>query len=288
MSIKRVSFLALVLCLALVSRSHGAMSGNVTCKVLAGHADFGYYPTHEYSPDKWHLLEGNELCGSGNRQSPIDLVIEDDGEIDDGNYEVHGEDGDGDVDYSDNFGENCIISKKPKITMKRSKLRFAEDHDNFKFECVKECGHIRLNGKKYEFKQLHFHHLSEHTINGKHFPMEAHFVHIAEDESVAVLASFIETRAGTHKGFGKLMTAAQRAGSTHVNMGSLYDMSGHLYTTMGSFTTPPCTEGVQWLISTGQVHISQEQLELFSCMIGREENNRPVQDLNGRCIQRLM
>ncbi len=36
---------------------------------------------------------------------------------------------------------------------------------------------IVINGKTYTLKQFHFHTPSEHTFKGKHFPMEAHFVH---------------------------------------------------------------------------------------------------------------
>ena len=48
---------------------------------------------------------------------------------------------------------------------------------------------IVINGKTYTLKQFHFHTPSEHTFKGKHFPMEAHFVHQAEDGTLAVIGS---------------------------------------------------------------------------------------------------
>jgi carbonic anhydrase len=57
---------------------------------------------------------------------------------------------------------------------------------------VDHAGHIRLAGKDYELKQFHFHHPSEHTIDGKAFPLEVHFVHAAADGDLAVVGVMFE------------------------------------------------------------------------------------------------
>ena len=46
---------------------------------------------------------------------------------------------------------------------------------------VGDAGGIELDGVKYALKQFHFHHPSEHTIDGKAFPLELHLVHAAGD-----------------------------------------------------------------------------------------------------------
>jgi len=50
----------------------------------------------------------------------------------------------------------------------------------------------------------------------------------------------------------------------------------------GSLTTPPCSEGVNWLVMTIPVELSSAQLskldELFA------DNNRPLQEINDRSI----
>ena len=45
-----------------------------------------------------------------------------------------------------------------------------------------------FDGKTYKLLQFHFHRLSETTIDGKHFPLESHFVHKASDGTMMVVA----------------------------------------------------------------------------------------------------
>jgi carbonic anhydrase len=54
------------------------------------------------------------------------------------------------------------------------------------------------------------------------------------------------------------------------------------FTYMGSLTTPPCTEGVRWVVMRQPVSLSAEQIELFARIYPL--NARPVQQLAGRRI----
>ena len=56
------------------------------------------------------------------------------------------------------------------------------------------------------------------------------------------------------------------------------------YNFEGSLTTPPCTEGVNWIVFKNQETVSKEQVEKFTQTLGFE-NNRPIQDTNGRKIK---
>jgi carbonic anhydrase len=51
----------------------------------------------------------------------------------------------------------------------------------------------------------------------------------------------------------------------------------------GSLTTPPCSEGVRWLVMKKPVSASKAQIAQFSKAVG-VANNRPVQPLNARAI----
>ena len=51
----------------------------------------------------------------------------------------------------------------------------------------------------------------------------------------------------------------------------------------GSLTTPPCTEGVTWLVLKSPSQISKDQVAAFAKKY--PHNARPVQPLNGRVVQ---
>ena len=48
----------------------------------------------------------------------------------------------------------------------------------------------------------------------------------------------------------------------------------------GSLTTPPCSEGVKWIMMTTPIEMSEAQIAAFKAIF--DGNNRPVQPLNGR------
>jgi carbonic anhydrase len=51
---------------------------------------------------------------------------------------------------------------------------------------------------------------------------------------------------------------------------------------MGSLTTPPCSEGVQWVVMRHPVTVAPEQIELFARIYPM--NARPIQAASGRRI----
>ena len=55
------------------------------------------------------------------------------------------------------------------------------------------------------------------------------------------------------------------------------------YTYMGSLTTPPCSEGVLWLVMKQPVQVSPDQINIFSRLY--RNNARPIQPAGGRLIK---
>ena len=53
----------------------------------------------------------------------------------------------------------------------------------------------------------------------------------------------------------------------------------------GSLTTPPCTEGVAWVILTEPLSLSAAQIDAFATII-HPHNFRPVQPLAERVLRR--
>ena len=60
------------------------------------------------------------------------------------------------------------------------------------------------------------------------------------------------------------------------------DVGPGIYHYVGSLTTPPCSEGVNWYIRKTPAQISREQIAVFMAVHG--QNNRPVQSLNDRAL----
>ena len=143
-------------------------------------------------------------------------------------------------------------------------------------------------GRSFALEQFHFHSPSEHTVNGHQFPMEMHLVHKASDGTVGVVAVLIEQ--GQHNSaFDPLWenlpgpARSQRDSQVTIDVGKLLPKEQSYYRYRGSFTTPPCTEHVEWVILTQPVHLSNQQIARFRKVI--DGNNRPIQRLNGREIE---
>ncbi len=149
--------------------------------------------------------------------------------------------------------------------------------------------YIKIDGKRYELKQFHFHSPSENHVHGKSFPMEVHFVHAAKDGSLAVIAVLMK--------IGRANPALERlwhfmpihAGESskvneRVKAETLLPGNRDYYRFNGSLTTPPCTEGVLWLVMKRPVSISEKQVAIFRRAMHDHPDNRPLQPLNARAV----
>jgi len=52
---------------------------------------------------------------------------------------------------------------------------------------------------------------------------------------------------------------------------------------MGSLTTPPCSEGVLWMVMRQPVQVSPEQIGIFARLYPM--NARPIQQAGGRLVK---
>ncbi len=148
--------------------------------------------------------------------------------------------------------------------------------------------YIMLNEDKYELKQIHFHEASEHTINGIRYPMEMHMVHVNKDKKVAVLGVMVEEGTNSEP-FDFLESYLPLAlnetkkvdKAFNVNLNIPKNKAYYHYT--GSFTTPPCTEGVKWFIFKESIRVSVTQVKVLQKLMPMN-NFRNEQPLNGRTV----
>ena len=147
---------------------------------------------------------------------------------------------------------------------------------------------IELDGHVFELKQFHFHAPSENRISSKIFPLEGHLVHADSAGNLAVVSvMFVEGKANaTVATLWKQMPSEEGekvALTSEVNAAGLLPKKRAYYRYNGSLTTPPCSEGVWWLVLKEPVSVSQQQVEAFTKVMGHP-NNRPVQAVNARSI----
>jgi len=155
---------------------------------------------------------------------------------------------------------------------------------------VESGSYVKIDGLEFELKQFHFHSPSENEINGKNFPLEAHFVHQSKDGALAVVA--VMYKEGTqNKTLKKICSTifsnihkVHACKLTAEDINKLLPKNKDYYRFSGSLTTPPCSEGVRWIVLKEYLEIDKSQVEKFVNVMMKGHNNRPVQPLNARKV----
>jgi carbonic anhydrase len=238
----------------------GSMFMAATSAAIAGGELWSY--TGDTGPENWGKLSpASAVCGNGRYQSPIDIT----GGI------------------AANLGA-IAASIKP------STLSFGLDGPTFAVP-YQSGSTLKMNGTTYELQQFHFHHQSEHTVDGKHYPMEAHFVlkSAGSDHNDAVMGVFIKEgkeNAMLKQFWDQLPRSGQKdVKPVSVNVGGLVPKNTAYFMYEGSMTTPGCPQGVRWFVLETPAEASKSQIEKFKQDFTQGDfNNRPVQPTYGRTI----
>ena len=147
---------------------------------------------------------------------------------------------------------------------------------------------LSVMGRKFELQQIHFHHPSEERVNGRGYDMVAHLVHKDSEGKLAVVSVLMET--GSENSLIQtfwnnlpLDVDQELTPTMAIDITRLLPENRNYFSYMGSLTTPPCTEGVLWLVLKQPVQISLGQLDIFTRLY--PHNARPVQSANNRLIK---
>ncbi len=218
----------------------------------------------ESSPEHWTEIEKESSCG-GIHQSPIDIVTADVMSRTSGLKES-------DINYH----TSTIIHD---VTNNGHSIQYNfDDKDNY----------VNYGGKRYDLTQFHFHAASEHTMNGMHFPLVIHMVHVSKDKDFVVFAimvlegeesetiDFLETYLPVKSGETKSIDKPHSFTDY-----KLSDFDHYYY--KGSLTTPPCTEAVNWFVFKSPITASPTQVKVIADLMPRN-NFRPTQPLNERKV----
>jgi carbonic anhydrase len=247
--------------------AHGSTPAKVAklraAKAAVGHTPDGHAAHWSYGgaggPEQWGQLKPEfSTCATGTRQSPIDI--------------------------------------RSGVKVDLEPIQFDYRPSGFS---VIDNGHtiqvnvgggnaIEVQGRRFDLVQFHFHRPSEERINGRQFDMVAHLVHKDPEGRLAVVAVLLDRGSAqplvqTIWNNLPLERHSEMSVRADIDMNQLLPADRRYFTYMGSLTTPPCSEGVLWLVLQQPMPIAQDQIGVFSRLYPM--NARPVQQHAGRLIK---
>ncbi len=216
----------------------------------------------DVGPERWaELAPENKLCAVGTRQSPIDIR------------------------------EGIAVDLETIAFDYRASGFSVLDNGHTIQVNVGPGNGLTVMGRRYELVQFHFHRPSEERVNGKQFDMVAHLVHKDAQGRLAVVAVLLE-RGPDNKPQPLLQTiwanlplekGEALPAQVQIDLNQLLPAERGYYAYMGSLTTPPCSEGVLWMVMRQPVPLSGQQIGIFGRLYPM--NARPLQAGSGRLIK---
>ncbi|MGH8700384.1 MAG: carbonic anhydrase [Burkholderiales bacterium] len=215
----------------------------------------------EAGPQNWSKLDSKfAMCGLGRNQSPIDLA---------------------------GFVEAEL--KPLKLEYQAGAADMVNNGHTVQVNYAVGSS-LTVDGRTFELRQFHFHAPSENKVSGKQFPLEGHLVHADKDGNLAVVAVMFQEGAANAllaKLWEKMPAKAgdRNALPAGLSVSQMLPADRDYYRFNGSLTTPPCSEGVWWLVVKKPMTVSKAQVDQFSKAVGFA-NNRPVQPVYARPVLR--
>jgi carbonic anhydrase len=215
----------------------------------------------EGAPANWDKLRKDyALCGTGKRQSPIDIR------------------------------ESIKVDlEQIGFDYKPTRFRITDNGHTIQVD-VGDGSYLRVMERQFELVQFHFHRPAEERIAGRTYDMVAHLVHRDDDGKLAIVAVPLEK--GAEHGLVQTLWNNMPLERGHsIEPAAVIDLNTLLppperrayYTYMGSLTTPPCTEDVLWMVFKQPMQVSQQQVSIFARLYAN--NARPLQPANGRLVK---
>ncbi|MFT3817291.1 MAG: carbonic anhydrase family protein [Rubrivivax sp.] len=240
-----------------------AVEAHRAAQAAAGSGSAGHAPHWSYAgeggPAAWGGLKPEfQLCSVGQRQSPIDVR-----------------------------GGIAVDLEPVQFDYRASGFNVVDNGHTVQVN-IGGGNSIQVGGRRYELVQFHFHRPSEERINGRQYDMSLHLVHKDPEGRLAVVGLLLERGAPQPVVQSvwnnlPLEKGMEQMASASLDLNGLLPADRGYYTYMGSLTTPPCSEGVLWMVMRQPVPVSQAQIDIFARLYPM--NARPVQQASGRLIK---
>ena len=204
-------------------------------------------------PEKWSITnEAYTACDGGSMQSPIDLSL----------ANARGE-----IKLATSYGaaDGKVFTGPGKVQVDVGP------------------GMGMISGERlYNLLQMHFHTPAEHVLHGERYPLVVHLVHGSSDGEFAVLGVMFEEGAANVALDPIVNAVAAGEDTITLDLGEFIPEDLSVYRYMGSLTTPPCTEGVNWHVADEVLTASRKQIAAMTERLGT--SNRSLQPLNNRLV----
>lgn len=250
------------------TESHGKPTGQATAKKesrgkasKSAHGGASWTYSGSNGPDSWGSVSAKfAACGDGTTQSPINLTADHAASMSAGN-----------IDFAYQPTQLRIVNNGHTVQVNYS-----------------GGSTMTVEGETFDLLQFHFHAPSEHAIDGKLADMEMHMVHRNAAGELGVVGVLMNIGA-ENLALGEIWQHMPREATPErlknrnvVNARDFLPHNANYYRYMGSLTTPPCSEGVNWFVMADPIEVSREQVEQFAGVFGA--TNRPVQEVNNRLV----
>ncbi len=235
------------------------LSVGLLSSLLVADAQWSY--RGDTSPENWSKLDAKYAkCSGGKLQSPIDIKNVKDVDLKP-------------LELKYSVGSKNILNDThtAQVNMKKGNI-------------------LKVDGVEYALTEFHFHAISEHKIDGKSFPLEAHFTHVSKDGKFAIIATMFEKSSTKNKIIETIWNNIPQEPEKSVDFAlpisdikKLLPDTKDYYSFTGSLTVPPCTENVKWFVLKKHSSVSKDEvIKLFQ--LYNRTNHRPLQKTNKREI----
>jgi carbonic anhydrase len=212
-------------------------------------------------PQNWGELSPEwAACSDGGEQSPIDLAGAEDGRV-------------------------------PPVAFRYRRSRAAiENYGNVIHVSFRDAGKLTARGGAYGLGEISFHTPGEHRIAGRRFPAELRLIHSRPELPPIVIAVLIK-EGEENPALREALARVPAEFEEHPLRSEIDPIdllpgggAGEVYSYLGSATTPPCTEGIQWIVYERPLELSEDQIDALAKAY--PDNARPIQPLGEREIVR--
>ncbi|MBM5570525.1 MULTISPECIES: carbonic anhydrase [Deefgea] len=251
---------ALIISLSLMAATSFTIASEKSHSKKTAHDPSHWSYEGETGPSNWGSMKAEfGLCSTGKQQSPVNITEA----------------------YAQDLDPLQFQYQESKTSIQNNGHTIQLNYD--------PGSYLIVGTDRYQLLQFHFHTPSEEAIGGQRYPMVAHLVHKNDAGQLAVVALLINQGSSDNEIIQKFW---EKMPSNHnetrgydqikYNVSDLLPNNRSYWTLMGSLTTPPCSEGVRWLILKNPLQISAKQIARFKKEFPM--NARPIQSLQQRAV----